>query len=78
METVGAYEAKTNLPRLLARVESGESITITKHNRAIARLVPAEGGSSNPVEVIAALRAARKGVILGGDSVREMIDLGRR
>ena len=31
METVGAYEAKTHLPKLLERVLKGERITITKH-----------------------------------------------
>ena len=40
METVGAYEAKTHLPRLLERVRRGESVTITKHGRPVARLVP--------------------------------------
>ena len=40
METVGAYQAKTHLPRLLERVRQGESVTITKHGRPVARLVP--------------------------------------
>ncbi|MDY6857446.1 MAG: type II toxin-antitoxin system prevent-host-death family antitoxin [Thermodesulfobacteriota bacterium] len=31
METVGAYEAKTHLPKLLKRVLKGKRITITKH-----------------------------------------------
>ena len=39
---VGAYEAKTHLPALLERVQRGEQITITKHGRPIARLVPAK------------------------------------
>ncbi|WP_420448310.1 type II toxin-antitoxin system Phd/YefM family antitoxin [Candidatus Palauibacter sp.] len=42
MDSVGAYEAKTHLPRLLRRVMEGESVTITKHGRPIARLVPVE------------------------------------
>ena len=40
--TVGAFEAKTYLAALLARVEGGESITITKHGRPVARLVPVD------------------------------------
>ena len=40
METVGLHQAKTRLPRLLERVRRGESVTITKHGRPIARLVP--------------------------------------
>jgi prevent-host-death family protein len=40
--SVGAFEAKTHLSSLLERVEMGEEITITKHGRPVARLVPAE------------------------------------
>ena len=40
METVGAYQAKTHLPKLLERVRRGESVTITKHGQPVARLVP--------------------------------------
>ena len=40
MESIGSYEAKTHLPRLLDRVANGESLTITKHGRPVARLVP--------------------------------------
>jgi len=38
---VGAYEAKTHLPKLLERVARGERITITKHGKPIAELIPA-------------------------------------
>jgi prevent-host-death family protein len=76
--SVGAYEAKTHLPRLLDEVERGSSITITKHGRAVARLVPVSGRSSTPLTVIAELRQARVGVRRGEDSVREMIEHGRR
>ena len=40
MEMIGAYEAKTHLPHLLDRVARGESLTITRHGRPVARLVP--------------------------------------
>jgi len=39
-DEIGAYEAKTHLPALLERVQRGEQITITKHGKPIARLVP--------------------------------------
>ena len=42
METVGAYEAKTHLPKLLERVMKGERITITKHGVPVAVLGPAD------------------------------------
>ena len=39
---VNIREAKTHLCRLLARVASGEEITIAKAGVAVARLVPVE------------------------------------
>ena len=42
MTTVNVYEAKTQLSRLLCRVEAGEEIIIAKRGRPIARLVRAE------------------------------------
>lgn len=78
MTTVGAYEAKTHLPRLLEQVERGETITITKHGREVARLVPVSRSSTTPDEVITALRTARIGVRRGRTSVRRMIEEGRR
>lgn len=42
MESVGAYTAKTHLPRLLDRIARGESLTITRHGRPVARLVPVQ------------------------------------
>ena len=43
MDRIGAYEAKTHLPRLLDRVARGESLTITRHGKPVARLVPVTG-----------------------------------
>ncbi|MGB3286482.1 type II toxin-antitoxin system Phd/YefM family antitoxin [Mycolicibacter algericus] len=39
-ETVNIYDAKTRLSRLLAQVEGGAEIVISRHGRPIARLVP--------------------------------------
>lgn len=78
MTTVGAYEAKTHLPRLLDEVAAGKVVTITKHGRAVARLVPVGRRTGRPDEVIAALRQARRGVRNGRVSLRRMIDEGRR
>jgi len=40
--TVGAFEAKTKFSELLEHVSQGAEITITKHERPVARLVPFE------------------------------------
>ncbi len=44
MIEVGAFEAKNKLSALLDRVEHGEEIIITRHGKAVARLVPDNGG----------------------------------
>lgn len=41
MHKIGAFEAKNTLGSLLDRVERGEQILITRHGKAVARLVPA-------------------------------------
>lgn len=38
--TFNIYEAKTHFSRLVARVESGEEITLSRNGRPVARLVP--------------------------------------
>jgi len=42
MRSVQAAEAKTHLSRLLDEVEAGATVVITRHGKAIARLVPEE------------------------------------
>ena len=56
MESVGSFEAKTHLPQLLERVERGETITITRHGKPVARLVPAVASTPRP-DVAAAIAA---------------------
>jgi len=78
METVGAYEAKTHLPKLLARVIKGERITITKHGIPVAVLQPPLPlRKTEPRKVIAELRKFREKHTLKGLSIRDMIEEGR-
>jgi prevent-host-death family protein len=79
MTTATAYEAKTHLSQLLKRVEHGESITITRHGVPVAKLVPVEESKNLDVaKTIAALREFRKGHSLGGITIRDLIEEGRR
>lgn len=79
MQTVGAYEAKTHLADLLDRVANGEEVTITRHGVPVARLVPATGGKHKDVgTIVGELLRFRKGLTLGGLSVRDMIEEGRQ
>jgi prevent-host-death family protein len=78
MQTVGAYEAKTHLPKLLDRVSKGESITISRHGVPVATLQPLVSANGNSVkEAIAELRKIRKNCRLNGLSIREMMEEGR-
>jgi len=81
MKSVGTYEAKTHLPRLLAQVEQGESITITKRGKPIAKLVPADAAEQKDVkQVIEEMLNYRDqhGPVLGDDlTIRKMIEEGR-
>ncbi len=40
METIGAFDAKTRLSELLDRAARGETFQITKHGRAVGKIVP--------------------------------------
>lgn len=58
---VGVYEAKTHLPRLLALVARGETITITRHGRPVAVLRPVRDAQAREaVEEVTARLAERR------------------
>jgi prevent-host-death family protein len=77
MTTVGSYEAKTHLPALLDRVQAGESIVITKHGRAVARLVPFIDAPRQPIEEILAELRDNRVPLEPGDDVMAWIRDGR-
>ncbi len=78
MESIGAYDAKTHLPRLLKRVAEGETIVITKHGAPVAVLAPYSSSERpDPKAAIDAIRAYRQGMKLEGVSIRELIEEGR-
>ncbi len=79
MRTVGTFEAKTHLSTLLEEVERGEEITITRHGRAVARLVPVGTVSRDRLEdTVARLKSFRRGRRLGDLSAKALIEEGRR
>lgn len=43
MLEIGAFEAKNTLGALLDRVQQGEEVIITRHGKAVARLIPNTG-----------------------------------
>jgi prevent-host-death family protein len=59
MREIGAFEAKNKLGQLLDLVEHGEEITITRHGKEVARLVPPRP-AHNRDQARAALRRMRE------------------
>lgn len=73
MKRVSVAEAKNHLSELLARVDAGEEISVTRYGKPVARLVPAkaredvQGQRTRVRQAIRRLAELRRGVQLGGD-----------
>jgi len=79
MRTIGAFEAKNRLSELLQTVENGEEVTITRHGRPVARLVPVGQSDRQKVrEAIEWLKETRKERSLGGLNIKDLINEGRK
>lgn len=74
MANVGAYEAKTHLPRLLDEVEAGASITITRNGRPVATLMPVAGVDDAVARILQLRESVKKGKL----SMKALINEGRR
>ena len=83
MLTVGTYEAKTHLPKLIERVENGETVLVTRHGKPVAKLVPAEQGASRDkaADLVARfdqLQAGQRRPQRGDTPLWKLKDVGRR
>jgi prevent-host-death family protein len=80
MKEVGAFEAKNRLGQLLDLVERGEEVVITRHGKAVARLVPPKTGFSRSEarEAAQCIRNMSRGVTLRGLPIKDLIEEGRR
>lgn len=76
---VSIFDAKAQFSRLVARAEKGDVVTITRHGKPVARLVPAPGagGAADRPTLLRRLRAFR-GRIEGPIDVRALVREGRR
>jgi prevent-host-death family protein len=80
---VGSFEAKTKLAELLDKVEAGETVTITRRGREVARLVaiiPADEQARRQA-LIDEIKRTRVGKDRGakpGSTIPELIKAGRR
>lgn len=80
---VGAFEAKTKLAELLDKVEAGESVTITRRGREVARLVGVRSADEQArlqalIDEIKRTRVGRDRGAKPGSTIPELIKAGRR
>ncbi len=86
MTTVGSFEAKTKLAELLDKVEAGETVTITRRGKAVARLVPVSAEVDEAerarrrlaLEEIMRWRVGKDKGAKPGSTIPELIKAGRR
>lgn len=86
MATITAFQAKTRFGELLDRVARGEEIIITRHEKAVARLVPEGGANLAQVRrVVADLQTGRARMArregfktLSFKEIRAAVEEGRR
>ncbi len=78
-KSIGAFAAKTHFSALLERAEKGEIVEITRRGKPVAELRPVVHRSEEEVQrILAEFRKLRKGRSLGGMTIRQLIDDGRR
>lgn len=84
MREIGAFEAKTHLSELLAAVEAGETVRITRRGKPVAELRPiAEGTAARRAQALSQAERLRDRIAATGRpfTLREILgfrDEGRR
>ncbi|MEO6566204.1 MAG: type II toxin-antitoxin system prevent-host-death family antitoxin [Casimicrobiaceae bacterium] len=78
MSEIGAYDAKTHLPKLLERVEKGERFVITRHGKPVAELIPVAARNAEAIaKAIADVRAVRKRLASRGVQLKDVLGKGQ-
>ena len=78
MKPVKVTDFRAHLPKYLAKVGAGETVTVLSRGKPIARLVPAVGAAENAREKLAALRKhARIGDVISPVGVKWTAARGR-
>jgi prevent-host-death family protein len=75
---VGAFEAKNRLSELLRAAEAGHTVVITRHGRAVARLVPVGDDDEKDLTALGAALRGLRAEVAGTVDVRELVEEGRR
>jgi len=77
-KAVSAFDAKTHLSSLIRDVEKGNSYTITRRGRPVARLTPVEPSAAESVRKLLEGFHAVRTRVKGRGGIRELIDEGRK
>lgn len=77
---VPLFDAKNRLSALVEEVVRGTEVTITRRGIAVAKLVPIEPSFDREKARLAAagLRNASRGIRLGGVTIKELVEEGRK
>ncbi|MDR2896271.1 MAG: type II toxin-antitoxin system prevent-host-death family antitoxin [Propionibacteriaceae bacterium] len=77
--TIAAYEAKTHFSELLERATNGETITVSRHGTPVAQLGPITGPQPDEAkDAVATIRQLRSPLTLGGLSINDLKNEGRK
>ena len=85
--SVTASEARSRFGRLLDRVSQGEEIVVTRHDKPVARILPAGRPERNEVQAaVASLRELRRRIAVRREldsglttaDIKSLIEEGRR
>jgi prevent-host-death family protein len=76
---VGAFEAKNKFGTLLEWVTNGDEVLITKHGKAVARMVPVTPtfDKAKARQAARGLLEASRGLSLGGLKIKDLVKEGR-
>jgi prevent-host-death family protein len=79
-QTIGAFDAKTHFSKLLERAEAGETITITRHGKPVAKLTPVDDTAARERrrKAIEAWLSRPDRPTLGGLDLKALIEEGRK
>ncbi len=79
MRIIGSYELKTHLAEVLDAVENGQAVTVTRHGKPIARILPpVPAGREGVRAAVKGLMAFARQPLPKGVTIQNLIEQGRR
>ena len=75
---IGSYDAKTKLPEILRRVESGETFTITNRGKPVADLIPSRSGERVKTEAAISNILKLKKHKISDQALKDLKESGRK